>query len=160
MVLSLTLSMPKPPWSGLQPVSMTPLHGLFHYNKFNSHGCTHSHQQHSFGWSSSFFFMKSFITDTHRTSVQGYLCFFSSKVDYPCILCVCVCVCVCVCARRGECGIPMSHCVPIWVLTTLLTPCDDWRAFCPIERTHSDPLLPLRFCFAVGFCRIWKIVSD
>ena len=107
MVLSLTLSMPKPPWSGLQPVSMTPLHGLFHYNKFNSHGCTHSHQQHSFGWSSSFFFMKSFITDTHRTSVQGYLCFFSSKVDYPCILCVCVCVCVCAQGRMWDPNEPL-----------------------------------------------------
>ena len=157
MVLSLTLSMPKPPWSGLQPVSMTPLHGLFHYNKFNSHGCTHSHQQHSFGWSSSFFYETLYHWQSQNISSRLFV-FFSSKVDYPCILCACVCVRARV--RRGECGIPMSLCVPIWVLTTLLTPCDDWRAFCPLERTHSDPLLPLWFCFAVGFCRIWKIVSD
>lgn len=29
----------KPPWSGLEPVSMTPLHRLLHYNQLNSHGC-------------------------------------------------------------------------------------------------------------------------
>lgn len=70
----------KPPWSGLEPVSMTPLHGLLHYNQLNSHGCAHSHHWHSLvGLVPSFLFfflIKPFITDTRRTLVQGYLCFF------------------------------------------------------------------------------------
>lgn len=69
---------------------------------------------------------------------------------------VCMCSCVHVCVG----GIPKTHCALIWVLNTLLTPCDDWQAFCPIERPHSDPLLWLQFGFGIAFCGPWNLVWD
>lgn len=61
-------------------------------------------------------------------------------------------VCVCVCEREWEREDGReSFCALLWVLTTLLTPCDDWQLFCPIEGSHSEPLLWVQFIWQWNF---------
>lgn len=71
--------------------------------------------------------------------------FFCSLISHAFFQCVYVC----------EFGFPKSHCTSVWVLTTLLTPCDDWRAFCPIERARSTPCCSCSFVLPWGF--LWKL---
>lgn len=102
-------------------------------------------------------FMKPFITDTHRSSVQGHLCFPPRLIRHAFLpsLSLDLCVSVCVSAWR-----PKEPLYPCWVLTTLLTPCDDCQVFCPIVRTRADSPLSLQFCFAFLFPPLWILLRS
>lgn len=90
-----------------------------------------------FGWSSSLWSPLSLTPTEHQIKVT-HVFFPPSKVDYPCILPERDCAYVC--AR-------VSHCARVWILTTLLTLCDDWQAFCPEERASSGPpAAPVLLC--------------
>lgn len=89
-----------------------------------------------FGWCHSFF-MKSFINDIHRTSVQGYLCFFLIRlISHAFLLCVC--------------DSPFSPSVMI-----------DGPFVQSRELTQAPAEAAVLFCQRFFFLfRFWKIVSD
>lgn len=92
--------------------------------------------------------MEPFISDAHRSSVQGYLCFSTRLIRHAFFQSVCMCVCL---RLHGK---PKSHCIHLWVLTILLTPCDDCQVFCPREKTHRDTLPGDHFLFCHGDLQI------
>lgn len=135
MVLSLTHSVPKPPWSGLEPVSMTPLHGLLYYNQFKSHGYMHSHQYHSLaGLVPSFYETLYHWHTDHQFKVicvfpQGWLGMHSS----------CVCVSVWKPKEPLYCCLSFDHPPdPLWWLSGPL---------CTREVSRRPPAgAPVLFC--------------
>lgn len=97
--------------------------------------------------------MEPFISDTHRSSVQGYLCFSTRLIRHAFFQSVCMCVCVLAPAWKAKeplyPSLSFDHpSDPLWWLSGLLSTRED---------SQKTPYQGTVFCFAMGICRFCYI---
>lgn len=98
--------------------------------------------------------MKPFITDTHRTSVQGYLCFFFHQgwlATHSFNVCVCVCVSV---ESQWAIVLLFEFWPPSWPPVMIDSPFVQWR------RLTQTPCCGCSFVLWMGFVESEKLFES
>lgn len=96
--------------------------------------------------------MEPFISDTHRSSVQGYLCFSTRLIRHAFFQSVCMCVCACACMESQRAIVSIFEFWP-----SFWPPVMTVRSFVHERRLTETPYQGTVFCFAMGICRFCYI---